>query len=175
MSHSSLELLGVMVALGGVLVTLGGLIATILVFIKQSRISLCYQKAEYVYRLNDKYDDLCRFRCEHPKLMELAPLWTDKPLNLMTAEERAYHYYAGMTLGVFETAIYATFVAHTLSIEDYGEYVRPMLLQEVGYNLPVFKQFAERGSLAGQSKQVLQGMLAEIEMMPSAVAPADRF
>ena len=103
----------------GVMVALGGLTATVLVFIVQLRTSIRFQRAEYVYRLNEKYDQLCRFRCEHPKLMEFAEPWAEKAMNQMTPDERAYYYYAGMTLGVLETAVYSTFVARTLSLRDF--------------------------------------------------------
>ena len=151
----------------GVMVALGGLTATVLVFIVQLRTSIRFQRAEYVYRLNEKYDQLCRFRCEHPKLMEFAKPWAEKAMNQMTLDERAYYYYAGMTLGVLETAVYSTFVARTLSLRDFQEYVRPMLLQEVQYNLPVFRWFAERGFLAAQSKRILQEMLLQIDRTSS--------
>lgn len=141
----------------------GGVIATVIVFIFQSRASTRLQKAEYVYRLNDKYDQICRFRCENPQIMAWAENWTEKPLAEMNPEERAYYHYAGMTLGFFEIAVYSTFVARTLTMNDFREYVRPMMLQEVTYNLPIFKWFAAAGFLAARSKEVLQDLLSEIE------------
>lgn len=147
----------------GTLVAIVGLIVTIMIFTVQSVAQVRIQKADFVYRLNDKYDQICEFRAEHPEIMEYAESWSDKPLATMDEKERAYVYYAGMTLGFLEIAVYSTFVSGTLTERDFVDFIRPMIVQEVTFNLPIFRHFARSGYLSQGSKDLLNNVISEIE------------
>jgi hypothetical protein len=147
----------------GILVAIAGLILTIVVFIIQSRAQVRIQKADFVYRLNDKYDSICQFRSEHPEIMQFADSWSNKPLVGMDVGERAYFYYAGMTLGFLEIAVYSTFVSGILTKRDFVNFIRPMIVQEVAFNLPIFRDFAHNGYISQRSKDLLNKLVLEIE------------
>ena len=147
----------------GILMAIAGLIVTIAVFIFQSAAQMRLQKADFVYRLNDKYDQICEFRSEHPELMQFAESWSDKPLPAMDIKEKSYFYYAGMTLGFIEIAVYSTFVSRTLTKRDFVDFIRPMIVQEVSFNLPIFRHFAHSGYISQRSKDLLSNVISEIQ------------
>ncbi|MBM4356250.1 MAG: hypothetical protein FJ109_21080, partial [Deltaproteobacteria bacterium] len=144
----------------GLLVGLGGLISTVVIFILQNKERIRLQKSSYVFRLNDKYDEICHFGATHPAVMALASRWPERPLadsglQEISPEQRAYCFFAGMSLGFFETAVYSYRVAKVLTEKEFEDWVRPMMRQLVRRNLPAFKGFAVRGSLSAHSKQML--------------------
>ena len=147
----------------GVLVAIGGLIVTIAVFIFSNREQVRLQRADFIYRLNDKYDSICAFRAEHPEIMQSAASWSDTPHANMDKRERAYSYYAGMTLGFVEIATYSTFISKTITKRDFVDFIRPMIVQEVTFNLPIFRHFARMGYISEQSRDLLADVIAEIE------------
>jgi hypothetical protein len=147
----------------GILVAITGLIVTIVVFIFQSAAQVRLRKADFVYLLNDKYDQICAFRSEHSEVMQFAESWSDKPMATMDAKEKAYFYYAGMTLGFVEIAVYSTFVSKTLTKRDFIDFIRPMIVQEVTFNLPIFRHFCQNGYISQRSKDLLCDVISEIQ------------
>ena len=157
----------------GILMAMAGLIVTIVVFIFQSATQARLRKADFVYRLNDKYDQICEFRCEHPEIMQPAESWSDKPLTTMDTNEKAYFYYAGMTLGFIEIAVYSTFVTGTITKRDFVDFIRPMIVQEVTFNLPIFRHFAHNGYISQQSRNLLSDVISEIQYQHANVRPGN--
>lgn len=155
----------------GILMAIAGLIVTIVVFIFQSATQARLHKADFVYRLNDKYDQICKFRSEHPEVMQSAESWSDKPLATMDTSEKAYFYYAGMTLGFIEIAVYSTFVSRTITKRDFVDFIRPMIVQEVTFNLHIFRHFAQSGYISQRSKDLLSDVISEIQYQHANARP----
>lgn len=149
------------------LITATGLIIALLTFAWQARNNIRTQRAEYIYRLEDKYDDICKQRSERPQLMRTADTWATqsahKPYSALSDEERAYYHHAETVIGLIEIATYMTFADKTIPQKAFTRFIRPMIALEVRYNRAIFEQFLASGSLAisNRSAQLIRTLLAE--------------
>ncbi len=148
-----------------------GLIITLFVFWLQSREQTRVQKAEFLFRLTEKYDQVCQFRAEHPELTTRAAGWTWRPPAEMDEADRRYFHYAEMTLGLFETASYCAFVGRTITPQDYERFLLPVLRQEVSDHRPVFRFFAQEGAVSKEAREGILRILAEVESRETSPTP----
>ena len=124
--------------------TAGGIIIALIVFIINFRIKIKIQKAEYLYRLEDKYDKICEFRASHVELVEIGEAWKEKEYSDYNKLEKQYWYFYEMTFGFIETAVYMTFKDKSISEKDFHDFLLPLIDMEIKYN---------RGALLQELKQ----------------------
>ena len=140
-----------------------GVIIALVTFVIQARAQIRIQRAEYIYRLEDKYDEICRLRSERPELMVTAAKWANKPYAEMDTAEREYYHHGEMVLGFIEIATYMRYVDKTLLPKAFTTFVRPMIVLEMSYNCRLMKMFATRhdSSISEQSRRLIGEILSE--------------
>lgn len=99
------------------------------------------QRAEYLYRLEDKYDQICEFRSKYPQIIRMAEQKRLKKYNDMSNEERAYYYYVEMIVGFIEVATYMAFIAKSITKKVYNNFIFPMIKVKVNYNRTLIESF----------------------------------
>jgi hypothetical protein len=143
---------------------------TLVIFIFQSRTLIRVQRAEYIYRLEDKYDSICLMRLTNPTLMECARDWEEKNYGQMNEEQRSYYHYGEMILGFFEVATYMNKVDRTIPDRIFNSFVSPMIKLELTYNGKLIESLIDNIGLSSLTKEMVRTHLPQsCEEPPSLV------
>jgi hypothetical protein len=136
---------------------------TLVIFIFQSRALIRVQRAEYIYRLEDKYDQICLLRLKNPRLVECADEWQEKDYAEMNDAERSYYHYGEMILGFFEVATYMNKVDKTIPDRIFNSFVSPMIRLELNYNAKLIENLIQRVGLSSLTKEVIRAHIHQMK------------
>ena len=132
-------------------------------FKKQIKEQIRMQRAEYVYRLEDKYDNICEYRSQHPNIIETAKKWKSKNYSDLKNEEKRYYHYAEMVIGFIEIAIYMRYKDKSLSEDVFNKFITPMIIIEVNYNIALIKEFLDTAIMSSCSKEFIKEVIKLLE------------
>jgi len=135
---------------------------TLVIFIIQSRVQIRIQRSEYIYRLEDKYDQICLLRLHNPRLIECAAKWQEKEYKDMDEAERAYYHYGEMILGFVEIATYMNKVDRSIPDRIFRTFVTPMIRMELGYNAKLIETLVNRVGLSTLTQDLIHSHIREM-------------
>jgi hypothetical protein len=142
---------------------LASVFVTLVIFIIQSHVLIKVQRAEYIYRLEDKYDQICLLRLQNPNLMECATKWREKDYEDMDNAERAYYHYGEMILGFIEIATYMNKVDKTIPDKVFRTFVTPIIRMELSYNGKLIESLVCKAGLSALTQELIDSHISEMK------------
>lgn len=114
------------------------------------------RRADFILRLESKYDEICTARMNNPAIMRCAQNCQYKAYAEMSNDEQSFYHYCEMVLGFIEMSVYMNKVDHTLSDKMFDTFVVPMIRLELTYNGPILEKIATAIGLSEQSKDLIK-------------------
>ena len=137
-------------------------LVALITFIIQSRTQIKIQRAEYIFRIVDKYDEICRIRVDNPDLIKTASTWESKKnYEDFNKAEREYYHYGEMVIGFIEISSYMKNIDKTLSEKAFNDFVLPIIKLEVKYNNRLLSAFVSEkdNSISDYAQKLIEDLL----------------
>ena len=140
-----------------------GVLVTLIIFIIQNRALIRVQRAEYIYRLEDKYDQICLLRLQNPALLKYSRNWEDKDYESMSDAERSYFHYGELILRFVEVATYMNKVDKAIPDKVFRTFITPMICMELSYNAKLIETMVNKAGLSRLTQELIQDHLRTMD------------